>query len=77
MAESGMRANAHNYNPATKDNSYGVFQINIFGSLANSRPAPEKLLDYKANINYAYQMWKTQGFNPWSVYKSGAYLKYM
>lgn len=77
MAESGLRANAHNYNPATRDNSYGVFQINLYGSLANSRPPANQLLDYKFNIKYAYEMWRNQGWQPWGAYTNGSYLKHM
>lgn len=76
-AESGLRPDAHNYNPATGDNSYGIFQINLYGSLANSRPAPNKLVDYKFNVEYAYNMWKSQGWTPWGAYTNGSYLNHM
>lgn len=37
MRESTGRPNAHNDNPRTGDDSYGLFQINMYGSLGPSR----------------------------------------
>ena len=37
MKESTGRPSAHNDNPATGDSSYGLFQINMIGSLGPSR----------------------------------------
>jgi hypothetical protein len=37
MKESTGKPRAHNDNPATGDNSYGLFQINMIGSLGPSR----------------------------------------
>ena len=70
-AESGLRANAHNYNPKTKDNSYGLMQINIYGSLAKSRPSGEWLLNPENNIAYAKQLRDSSGWNCWSTVKNG------
>lgn len=64
--ESGLRPNAHNYNPATGDDSWGVFQINRYGRLKYGRPEPDKLVNYKFNIKYAYEMYCSQGWKPWS-----------
>ncbi len=61
MCESGIREEAigdkHIY-----PHSYGVFQIRAL----SGRPAPAQLLDYKTNINYAYQLWQSQGWYPWT-----------
>lgn len=42
--------------------SYGIFQIRAFPG----RPQISELLDFKQNIDYAFQMWSTQGWGPWS-----------
>jgi hypothetical protein len=46
MKESTGRPRSHNDNPATGDNSYGLFQINMIGSLG---PARRKQFDLKSN----------------------------
>lgn len=53
--------------------SYGCFQIRHL----EGRPDPEKLLDKDFNIDYAYKMYLSLGWEPWSAWKSGAYLKYL
>jgi len=55
-----------NDTPSTGDYSIGIFQINLYGSLAKNRPSKEWLLNYKNNIDYAYKMYKAQGWTPWS-----------
>lgn len=64
--ESGLRWNATNETGA--DMSYGIFQINIKGSLAKGRPSKEELLVPTKNIDFAYSMYARQGFVPWSCY---------
>ena len=59
--ESNFRPSAigdRNLNPA----SYGIFQIRAFPG----RPSPEELLDAEYNIDYAYHLWQTQGWAPWT-----------
>ena len=80
-AESGGNANAHNGNAATGDDSYGLWQINYYGSLKDSRtkafgPGPG-LLDPQKNANAAYQIFKQSGWGAWSTYKRGDYKQYM
>lgn len=53
--------------------SYGVFQIRHLPG----RPAPEDLLNAEINIRKAYDMYKVQGWGPWSVFTSGRYLQYL
>jgi hypothetical protein len=56
---------------------WGYFQIN---TVHLKRPGLNlrDLLDCKANIDFAYQLYKERGgFTPWSTYKDGRYLRYM
>lgn len=71
-AESSLRCNAigdRNLNPK----SYGLFQIRAF----KGRPPVNELLDCYTNIDTAHKIYQTQGFNPWSTYKSGKYKKFL
>lgn len=43
--------------------SHGLFQIRQFPD----RPSPEQLRDPEQNVKYAAQMWKSQGWQPWTV----------
>lgn len=80
MAESGGNPNAHNTKPP--DDSYGLWQINMYGSLGPSRRAAyglssnSQLLDPATNARAAVAIGKG-GFGPWSTYTSGAYKKYL
>ena len=71
-AESGLRCNALGDTQLTPS-SYGVFQIRAFAT----RPPIEDLYDCHKNIEYAYQMYKRQGFQPWSAFTSGSYKKFL
>ena len=56
---------------------WGYFQIN---TVHLERPGLNlrDLLDCKANIDFAYQLYQEKGgFNPWSTFKSGRYLQFM
>ena len=84
MAESGGHPMAHNTNAGTGDNSYGLFQINMLGSLGPARLAEyhlssnNQLFDPLTNAKVAYRM--SQGgtnWTPWSTFKSGAYERYL
>lgn len=61
MQESGNRPSAHNYNPNTGDDSWGCFQINLYGANAASRPSPSWLVVAANNVSYAYNMYKSMG----------------
>jgi len=80
MAESGGSATAHNTNTATGDNSYGLAQINMLGSMGPARLAEygltsnDQLFDPLTNLKVAFKM--SGGgthFGDWSTYNSGAY----
>ncbi|HEX4771565.1 MAG TPA: hypothetical protein VH351_12075 [Bryobacteraceae bacterium] len=56
---------------------WGYFQIN---TVHLKRPGLNlrDLLDCKANIDFAYQLFLEKGgFTPWSTYKNGAYRRYL
>lgn len=56
---------------------WGYFQIN---TVHLKRPGLNlrDLLDCKANIDFAYQLYvEKRGFSPWSTYKSGIYRNFM
>jgi cell wall-associated NlpC family hydrolase len=78
MAESGGRPTAHAVD--SDDNSYGLFQINMIGSLGPARreqwnlKSNNELYDPDLNAKIAFQM--SQGgknWSPWGAYTSGAY----
>lgn len=81
MAESSGNPNA--YNGAGRDNSYGLWQINMYGSMGPDRAQQFGLSSYdqlynpSTNANAAYGIYKQQGFGAWSTYSSGAYLRYL
>lgn len=65
----------HYNNDGTLD--WGYFQIN---TVHLTRPGLNlrDLLDCKANIDFAYQLYvEKRGFTPWSTYKNGAYLNFL
>lgn len=83
MAESGGRSTAHNPNRDTGDNSYGLWQINMIDGMGPQRRRAfgiannEALFDPATNANAARQVYQSQGFGAWSVYRSGAYKAYL
>lgn len=84
MAESGGYARAHNTNSGTRDNSYGLAQINMFESLGPERRRRyhlhdnNQLFDPLTNLRIAYDM-SGHGHNwsPWTTYTSGAYRQFL
>jgi hypothetical protein len=83
LAESGGRAEAHNPNRSTGDNSYGLWQINMIDELGNQRrrqfglKSDEQLKDPATNVRAAKRVFESQGLSAWSVYRSGAYRQYL
>lgn len=83
MAEGGSNNRAHNYNPATGDDSYGRLQINMLGALGPDRlkryglKSNEDLYDPATNARVAYEMsGGGKNLQPWSAFKNGSYKKY-
>jgi Lysozyme like domain len=76
MRESGGRASAYNGNAKTGDKSYGLFQINMLGSMGQSRAKKyglksyNDLLDPLTNAKVAYQMTRG-GWSPWDIDQTG------
>lgn len=73
-AESGQRCDAQNVN-TNKTLDLGYMQINSV-HLKKGWKVTE-LLDCKKNIDYAYEIYEAQGFEPWSSYKNGSYKKFL
>ena len=73
MKESNGRPVAHNRNSGTGDNSYGVFQINMIGSLGEDRrkkfnlDSNADLFDPVTNAEIAFHM--SNGGKDWSSWK--------
>ena len=80
-AESGFNPRAHNANPP--ENSYGLWQINMLGSMGPARrkqfgiSSNSQLFDPAVNARAAQSIYKSQGYKAWSVYNSGSYRKYL
>jgi hypothetical protein len=70
------KCEVYHYNPdGTLD--WGYFQIN---TVHLQRPGLNlrDLLDCKANIDFAYQLYREKGgFTPWSTFNDGRYRRYM
>lgn len=82
IAESGGRPSAHNGNASTGDDSYGLWQINYFGSMRAGRSkefgSPASLLaSPAAQARAAVAIYHQQGLKAWSTYSSGAYRTYL
>jgi hypothetical protein len=72
MKESTGRPRSHNDNPNTGDNSHGLFQINMIGSLGPARleqyglKSNKELFDPVVNARIAFQM--SDGGKNWSAW---------
>jgi hypothetical protein len=55
---------------------WGYFQINTV-HLKRTGVNLRGLLDCKANIDFAYQLYTERGFEPWSTFNSGAYRQFL
>jgi hypothetical protein len=81
LAESGGNPSAHN--PKPPDDSYGLWQINMLGSMGPARRKQyklsknEDLYDPATNARVAYGIFKGSGWSAWTTYTRGTYKKYM
>jgi hypothetical protein len=81
LAESAGNPRAHNDNPATGDDSYGLWQINMFDRLGPARRRAlglrgnDELFDPATNARAAHHVFavERQGFGAWSVFRNGRY----
>lgn len=77
LAESGGNPRAHN--PVGKDDSYGLWQINMRGGLGPERRKlfdisnNEQLYDPAVNAKAAYLIWKRNGWDAWTTYTHKKY----
>lgn len=55
---------------------WGYFQINTV-HLKRAGVNLRGLLDCRANIDFAYQLYTERGFAPWTTFKSGAYRQFL
>ena len=55
---------------------WGYFQINTV-HLKRAGVNLRDLLDCRANIDFAYQLYLERGFAPWSTYNNGAYQQFL
>jgi hypothetical protein len=64
------------YNSSDGTLDWGYFQIN---TVHLTRPGLNlrDLLDCKTNIDFAYNLFREKGFEPWTAYTSGAYRKFL
>ena len=83
LAESGGDPRAHNATPP--DDSYGLWQINMLGSLGPARrdqfdiESNRELFQPAENAESAKQVFDDAGgsWRPWSTYTNGAYRQYL
>src|SRR5436309_6417798 len=80
LAESGGNTRAHNGTPP--DNSYGLWQVNMLGSMGPARrkefglDSNNDLFNPDENAKAAYAIaGHGKHFGPWSTYTNGAYKK--
>ena len=55
---------------------WGYFQINTV-HLKRAGVNLRGLLDCKANIDFAYQLYEERGFEPWTTFNSGTYRRFL
>lgn len=83
LGESGGKTDAHNPDASTGDNSYGLWQINMIGSLGEARrkefgiKSNEELKDPTINAKAALSVLNSSGLASWTVYKEGRYKDFM
>ena len=66
LCESSGDSEAHNLTGRTRDNSHGLFQINLYGNLVNSRPTADWLRIPANNISFAFSLYEARGWKPWN-----------
>lgn len=75
-AESGGDTTAHNLNAKTRDDSHGLWQINVRPD-ANPQYANVNLRDPDTNAKAARAIYDAQGVKAWGAYNAGTYQKFL
>lgn len=81
MGESS--GNPRAFNGVGSDQSYGLWQINMIGSLGPARRAQfglsrnEDLFDPQTNARAAVAIYRQQGYNAWGAYTNGSYKRFL
>lgn len=81
LAESGGNPQSHNITPP--DNSYGLWQINMYGTLGPARRATyglasnDALFDPATNARVAHGVFKASGWKAWTTYTRGTYKQFL
>lgn len=81
LAESGGNPRAHNAVPP--DDSYGLWQINMLGSMGPDRrrrfgiTSNDALYDPMTNARAAHSIWQDSGWKAWTTYTSEDYKKHL
>jgi len=82
-AESGGDAGIRNLNPSTGDDSRGLWQVNMLGSLGPARlkeyglSNASQLNDPTVNAQVASRILKSQGLGAWGAYTNGSYKQFL
>ncbi len=83
LAESGGKTDSHNTDGL--DDSYGLWQINMYGTLGpdrrqkNDLDADRELFDPSTNADAAHRVFREDGgsFEPWGAYTNGSYRQFL
>jgi lysozyme-like protein len=81
LAESGGDTQSHNSTPP--DDSYGLWQINMLGSLGPARrkefnlKSNEDLFNPDTNARVAHGIFQKSGWKAWTTYTSGKYKQFL
>jgi len=67
LCESSGSTTVRNFNESTGDDSYGLFQINLYGKLSEERPSVDDLKNPIKNVEFAYELYKKHGWNDWKI----------
>ena len=83
MAESTGNPGVVNNKPNRGALAYGLFQINMYGTLGPDRmkryglKSYDDLKDPVKNTDIAVRMFKNEGYGPWEAYTNGMHTKFM
>lgn len=81
LAESGGNPSSHNSTPP--DDSYGLWQINMIGTLGPARrktfniTSNDRLFDPNVNAKAAHIIYTGSGWKAWTTYTSGKYKQFL